>query len=149
MVCFLGYMKQHEKEALIVALYPTLKRIVRGRVNSAYTEARHIWMRLHSPIHGAYTCGVCAVQLSARAVTIDHIVMVSDAPELQLTLSNFQPCHARCNVLRGRIMTEPTFMMEMRSKPLNSWERIIVERVLAQAQEAYAAWELQKLTARD
>lgn len=134
-------MDTETKKALIVALYPTIKRFVDGRTYTLWREARGQWIKQHPPTNGGWVCAVCSQFVGVRHMTIDHIVMKVHAPELQLTLTNFQPTHPACNVLRARIMTEPLLMMQMRSEPENHWDKILVERVLYQAQVAYAAWE--------
>lgn len=144
-------MSSEEQQRLIVSVYPTLRRIVKGRVHKLYLQARRDWIAQNPPpIDGRwYVCGVCEYFVHKQKMTIDHIVMQCDAPELELTLSNFQPAHPECNVLRGRLMTDPEFLIQMRSKPSGSHDREIADRVIRQAQELYAAWHLQTEQAHD
>lgn len=70
--------------------------------------SRRVWQNRRKQVldaaeddDGYVICGICKGKVVRDEATIDHIIPVSERPDLVRDITNLQPAHERCNNKKG------------------------------------------------
>jgi 5-methylcytosine-specific restriction endonuclease McrA len=70
----------------------------------AWLGTRTLWLKNNLPDHrGYYQCHYCGEDVDSAAITLDHKIPRSRAPELRHEMSNLVPACYTCNYLKGSV----------------------------------------------